>query len=293
MIDVSAQESKRRRVSVKGLFHSLAFIIIALTIAAFWYDFYYWYFDTSYDTSFADTEYSEVFSYAGCNVAGVALHGTLQTYAYFDPEAEIVDDIAASEDIVYSIDLAEDEPDVKAILLEIDSYGGTPVAGEEVANAVKRATKPVVVQIREAGLSAAYWAASAGDIIFASELSDIGSIGVTQSYVDESKVNEEQGYTFNELNTGKFKDILNSQKPLTAEERKLLERDLKITHEAFVKAVSENRNTDVSSVRALADGSSMLGIMALENGLIDKIGGFDEVETYLAELIGEEPEICW
>ena len=292
MIDVSPQ--KRRRVSVKGLLHSLAFIIIALTIAAFWFDFYVMYFSTSeYDYAPTAEDGTEVFSYAGCNVAGVIFHGTLQTYAYFDPETETGDDVASSEDIVYYIDLAEDEPDVKAILLEIDSYGGTPVAGEEVANALKRATKPTVVQIREAGDSAAYWVASAGDIIFASELSDVGGIGVTQSYIDESKLNEKEGYTFNQLSTGKFKDILNPEKPLTAEERQLLERDLKIAHDAFVKAVSENRTLDINKVKALADGSSMLGGMVLENGLIDRIGGFDEVETYLAELIGEEPNICW
>src|SRR3989344_2116770 len=290
MIDVSPQ--KRHRVSVKGLLHSLAFIIIALTIAAFWFNFYVMYFDTSAYDSSTETD-TDILSYSGCSVAGIALHGTLQTYAYFDPETETGDDVASSEDIVYYIDLAEDEPDVKAILLEIDSYGGTPVAGEEVANALKRATKPTVVQIREAGDSAAYWVASAGDIIFASELSDVGGIGVTQSYIDESKLNEKEGYTFNQLSTGKFKDILNPEKPLTAEERQLLERDLKIAHDAFVKAVSENRKMDINKVKALADGSSMLGGMALENGLIDRIGGFDEVETYLAELIGEEPNICW
>jgi len=86
---------------------------------------------------------------------------------------------------------------------------------------------------------------------------------------------------------------MDPEKPLTFEERQLLERDLQITLDVFIKTVSENRNLDIDKVRALADGSSMLGAMALANGLIDRIGGFYEVEDYLTELIGEEPEICW
>lgn len=70
-------------------------------------------------------------------------------------------------------------------------------------------------------------------------------------------------------------------------------RDLEIMHDIFVKAVSENRNLPIDKVKALADGSSMPGEMALENGLIDKIGGIYDVEDYLNELIGEKAEICW
>ncbi|PIR41327.1 MAG: signal peptide peptidase SppA [Candidatus Yanofskybacteria bacterium CG10_big_fil_rev_8_21_14_0_10_46_23] len=282
-----------RTVSTKGLLYAFGFVIVALTIATFWYDFYYWNFGASYsDEPLYEEDYDEL-SYEGCNVAGIAIQGTLQTYGYFDPEAEFGDDIATSEEIAYSIELAEEENGVRAILLEIDSYGGSPVAAQEIEAALGRITKPVVVQIREAGLSAAYWVATAGDIIFASELSDVGSIGVTQSYIDESKLNEKEGYTYNQLSTGKFKDILSPEKPLTSEERQLLERDLQITHDVFVKAVSENRDLDINKVKELADGSSMLGKMALENGLIDRIGGFYEVEEYLKDLIGEEPSVCW
>jgi len=292
MVDVSTPKS--RRVSSKGVLHAFIAVILTLTIIAFWYDFWYW--NLSSDDYYDDSEhYEEEYdsAYAGCNVAGVVMQGTIQTYGFWDPETETGDDIVSSEEVVYSIDLAEKEEDVKAILVEIDSYGGYPAAAQEIEDALGRATKPTVVHIREGGLSAAYWVATAGDIIFASELSDIGSIGVTQSYIDYSKLNENEGYTYNQLSTGKFKDILDPEKPLTFEERQLLERDLQITLDVFIKTVSENRNLDIDKVRALADGSSMLGAMALANGLIDRIGGFYEVEDYLTELIGEEPEICW
>ncbi|MEK7122587.1 MAG: S49 family peptidase, partial [Patescibacteria group bacterium] len=65
-----------------------------------------------------------------------------------------------------------------------------------------------------------------------------------------------------------------------------------ILHENFVKTVAENRNLDVEKVRQFADGSTMLGEMALQNGLIDQIGGLVEVKKFFKEKIGEEAEIC-
>lgn len=277
----------------QSVWRTFVYVVLTLTIIAFWYNFYSRNFSAGFGADNLEEKLSDEYSYGECNVAGVVLHGDLDTYVVSVAEGEGMDDVVSSEDIVYQIESAEDEPDIKAILLEIDSYGGYPVAAEEIATALKNATKPAVVQIRGAGLSAAYWAATGADTIFASELSDVGSIGVTQSYVDASKYNEVSGYTYNSLRTSKYKDVLNPEKPLTAEERALLMRDLQITHDAFVKTVAENRGMDINKVRALADGSSMLGKMALENGLIDRVGGFDEVEKYLEELIGAKSEICW
>jgi len=70
-------------------------------------------------------------------------------------------------------------------------------------------------------------------------------------------------------------------------------KDILKVHELFVKAVAENRNLTVEKIEQLADGSTMLGEAALENGLIDKLGEIEAVKNYLKDLIGEEPEICW
>ena len=228
----------------------------------------------------------------GCTVAGVQFHGDL--YTYYDPELQSTDDIASSEDISYYLSLAEDTPNIEVILLEIDSYGGTPVASQELADTLQTyVTKPVVVQIRQSGLSGAYWVASAGDYIFASALSDIGSIGVTMSYLDESKLNEKDGYTYNQISSGKFKDSGDPQKVLTAEEKAIFQRDVDITHAAFVTAVAVNRGMDSEAVRSLADCSSMMGEMALENGLIDEVGGYYEILDYIEGAYGVDPMVCW
>ncbi len=176
---------------------------------------------------------------------------------------------------------------------QVDSWGGVPVAGEEVASALRNAQKPTVAMIRSVGASAAYMAATGAKIIFASQYSDVGSIGVTASYTDESLKNQKEGIVYNELTTGKFKDMMSSGKPLTADEKALIVRDLTIVHNNFVKAVATNRDLPVDKVRALADGSSMLGEMALQNRLIDRIGGFTEVEQYLEKVISEKPNVCW
>jgi protease-4 len=231
-----------------------------------------------------------------CNVTGINLHGTMLTYipaGLFDEEDMITEDVVASEDVVYAIDQAEWDDDVKAILLEVDSYGGLPVAGEEIANALKRATKPTVAFIRSGGASAAYWAATGADRIFASKNSDVGSIGATMSYLDNSERNRQEGISYVDLSTGKFKDTGSPDKPLTAEERALLMRDLKIVYENFIEAVSTNRDIPADEVRAIADGSTVMGARAVELKLVDEIGGQLEAEEYLAEQIGEEVATCW
>lgn len=231
-----------------------------------------------------------------CNVRGIELHGDVVTYispGSFDKDGNLLGDETSSEYVMSKISEAEADDNIQAIIFEVDSFGGSAVAAEEISKALKKAIKPTVAFVREGAVSAAYWASTGADIIIASALSDIGSIGVTMSYVDYSKKNTKDGLTYNSLSTGKFKDYGDSDKPLTAEERELLVRDLNIMHDNFIKAVAENRNLDIDKVRSLADGSSMPGEMALANGLIDKIGGIDEVRAYLKDKMGEDVNDCW
>ncbi|MDO8496238.1 MAG: S49 family peptidase [bacterium] len=231
-----------------------------------------------------------------CNVLGINLHGTLLTYIPPNNEGGLIaddTDIVSSESILYFINQANEDENIKSILIEVDSYGGSPVAGEEVANALKASTKPTVGLIRQAGTSAAYLAISSAGHIFASKNSDVGGIGVTSSYLSNVGKNQKEGYGFIQLSAGKYKDMGNPDKPLTDEERALIIRDLNIIHQNFINDVSVNRNLPIENIKRIADGSSVLGEKAKELGLIDEIGGIIEVEKYLSEKIGEEVEICW
>lgn len=232
-----------------------------------------------------------------CSVIGINLHGTLVTYipkhSENDSSYDFDYDVTSSEDILWTLGQADANPNIEAIIIEVDSGGGSAVAGEEISKAIEAIDKPVIVFIREMGASASYWAISDADKIFASKNSNIGSIGVTQSYLQKSNKNKKEGYEYIELTTGRFKDTGSPDKPITAEERQLLMRDLKIIYHNFVEAVSKNRNLSIQKVEQFADGSTVLGLQAKELGLIDDIGGLNEVEKYLKKELGEEPSFCW
>jgi signal peptide peptidase SppA len=231
-----------------------------------------------------------------CNVQGIDVRGYLSTYVgegSLDLYGNKIEDQTSSEDVFYIIERAEKDESIKAILLQIDSYGGEAMTGEEISNALKNSSKPTVALIRGAGTSAAYWSATGAEIIFASALSDVGGIGVTFSYVDNYQKNIKDGLNYNSLSIGKFKDYGDPDKPLSDEEKGLIMRDLQIIYDNFVKNVAINRNLDIEKVKKIADGSSMPGEIALKEKLIDRIGGLYEVKEYLKEKIGENPEICW
>jgi protease-4 len=98
--------------------------------------------------------------------------------------------------------------------------------------------------------------------------------------------------TFVSLAAGKYKDAGNPDTPLSPEEKALFQRDLNITMQNFIDDVAQNRNLSVASVTAIANGSSMLGKMALQDGLIDKIGNIYDVEDYLKGKIGDDVTLC-
>ncbi len=238
-------------------------------------------------------EYGDPTSDTSCTVLGINMHGDLATYV---PQSEVDNAYVSSDDVLYSLFKIKkgDAPHIQAVMLDIDSYGGSPVAAEELANTLRSLSVPVVAVVRSAATSGGYWVASASEYIVASALSDIGGIGVTMSYLDESKLNQQDGYTWNTLSSGVFKDSGSPEKPLTKEERALFERDIAIIHEAFVRAVATNRQLPYEKVSALADGATMLGEAARAQGLIDAIGFIDEAETYLKNTHGiDTSHVCW
>jgi len=236
-------------------------------------------------------EIETVISDGTCNVAVLPVEGTIL------PFHGLVDVplVVTPEMIEDFIATAEEEPEIQAVLLEINSPGGTPVASERIAERLRSSSLPVVGLIGDMGASGGYMIAAATDYLLASAMSDVGSIGVNMSYVEQSKQNEEEGLTYVQLTTGKFKDAGSPDRPITDEERELFQRDLDIVHNQFIDLVSEYRNLERDKVVTLADGSSMTGSRALENGLIDQIGGSVEARSVLASILEipeDEVEFC-
>ena len=181
-------------------------------------------------------------------------------------------DSTSSDEIIANLEKAENNNGVKAIILEINSPGGTVLASKEVADKVKSIQKPTIALIREVGASGAYWIASSSDLIIADELSITGSIGVISSYLQFSGLLDNYNVTYERLVTGEFKDLGTPYKELTPAERNLLMSKLNIIEAKFVSDVAKNRKMKVEDVQKLADGSFYLGIEAKQNGLIDLTG---------------------
>lgn len=238
---------------------------------------------------------SDDYSDGDCTVKAIELHGELLTYIppHSENDTYFNYDVISSDLITNLIREANDDEDIKAIMIEVDSGGGSGVAGEEISNAIKNSEKPVVAFIREIGASASYWAVSGADKIFASKNSSVGSIGVTSSFLSAVEKDRKEGYVFEQLSVGKFKDTGNYEKPMTDEERDLIMRDINIMFDNFVETISKNRNMSIEEVKAFADGSTVMGERAKSLGMIDEIGGMIEVEKYLEGVLGEEPTVCW
>lgn len=214
-----------------------------------------------------------------CNIAVLPIEGVILPFVGFDDYSLVT----TPNQVRHFIESAEKDENIKGLMLDINSPGGTPVAAEQISQAVHDSIFPTVSLIGDLGASGAYLVAAGANTIIASPMSDVGSIGVTMSYVEESKKNEEDGLTFVPLASGKYKDIGNPNKVLTEDERTLLEADLKLVHNEFVKQIAALRGKSVSEIEVLADGSSLPGIKALEVGLVDSLGGRAEARQYFSE----------
>jgi protease IV len=180
-----------------------------------------------------------------------------------------------SEAIIGNLKRAEKNKGIKAIVLEINSPGGTVVASREVAGYVRKVSenKPVVAWIREVGASGAYWVASGADFIIADELSITGSVGVISSYLEFSGLMEKYGVGYERLVAGELKDVGSPYRDLNERERRLMEGKLEKIQEVFVKEVAGNRDLKAGQVEEIKSGFFYLGSEAKELGLVDELGG--------------------
>jgi len=213
-----------------------------------------------------------------CNIAVLPVEGVILPFTGL----EGFDLITTPQMISDFMDAAEADDNIDGVLIEINSPGGTPVASHRIAERLHSSSLPVVGLIGDIGASGGYMVAAATDFLIASPMSDVGSIGVNMSYVEQSKQNEEEGLTYVQLMTGEFKDIGSPDRPITEEERALLQADLDIIHNEFIDIVAEYRELDRDLVVQLADGASMPGARALDSQLIDALGNRPEATAALA-----------
>lgn len=177
---------------------------------------------------------------------------------------------------------------VRALIVAIDSPGGSVAGGEALHDALRRVAerKPVVAVMGGTAASAGYMAALPAARIFAREATVTGSIGVVLQSVDASELAARLGVRVEALPSGAFKDQPNPFRPLTEEGRAELMRVVRDLHEQFVAMVVTGRHMPPDRARQLADGRIFTGREAVALGLVDQIGGEAEARAWLAETRG-------
>ncbi|MGH7118856.1 MAG: signal peptide peptidase SppA [Acetobacteraceae bacterium] len=192
----------------------------------------------------------------------------------------ITDDMARDAAVAK---LASD-PAVKALIIAIDSPGGSVAGGEALHDAIARvaAVKPVVAVMGPVAASAAYMIAVPATRIFASQATLTGSIGVLLQAGEISGLLQKLGITPETIVSGPLKDQPSLTAPITSAGRAVLQGIVDDLYEQFVAMVAAGRHMSIAAVKAVADGRPYTGKQALKLGLIDAIGGMREARAWLA-----------
>lgn len=194
--------------------------------------------------------------------------------------------IATSEEITQSLKDANEDDNVKAIVLRINSPGGSPAAAEEIVSAMKKIDKPIVISMGDVAASAAYYISAPADKILANPDTMTGSIGVIWEFQNRSKFYDKDGTSFYIAKSGELKDMGGDWRGLSDEEKQYADLVISEAYSRFVKEVADDRNLSLSKVKDLADGRIYTGAKAKELGLVDELGSLDDAIEIAARLGG-------
>jgi protease-4 len=182
-----------------------------------------------------------------------------------------------------------DNPWVKAVVIRINSPGGVVAPTQELHTAllrVRESGKPVVASLGSVAASGGYYVAVAADRIYASPGTLTGSIGVIMQLANLESLFKKVGVDWVVVKAGALKDLGNVARPMTPEERRVLQALLDDVHGQFIAAVSEGRKLDRPSVMTIADGRIFSGAQAHANRMVDELGGLEDAINGAAELAG-------
>jgi protease IV len=195
--------------------------------------------------------------------------------------------IAETDDLVRELRHHRDNPSVRAVVIRINSPGGVVGPTQEVHDAllrVRQAGKPVVASLGSVAASGGYYIAVAADQIYANPGSLTGSIGVIMQMANVDALMKKVGVDYVVVKAGQFKDLGNFSRPMTPEERRVIQALLDDVHGQFIEAVAKGRKLDRSAVVKFADGRVFSGTQALGLKMVDALGGLEEAIEAAAKL---------
>jgi protease-4 len=208
----------------------------------------------------------------------------------FGPRVAIVELeglIAETDDLVRELRHHRDNPSVRAVVIRINSPGGVVGPTQEVHDAllrVRQAGKPVVASLGSVAASGGYYVAVAADQIYANPGSLTGSIGVIMQMANLDALMKKVGVDYVVVKAGQYKDLGNFSRPLTPEERRVIQALLDDVHRQFIEAVAKGRKLDRGAVAQFADGRVFSGTQALGLKMVDALGGLEEAIDAAAKL---------
>lgn len=212
----------------------------------------------------------------------------------FGPRVAIVElegIIIDVDDIVRDLKSHRENPLVRAVVLRVNSPGGVVGPTQELYRALQRvreAGKPVVASLGAIAASGGYYAAVAADSIYANPGTLTGSIGVVMQMANVEQLMKKVGVDYVVIKSGQFKDIGNFSRPMTPEERRVLQSLLDDVHRQFIDVVAEGRKLDRSRVVQFADGRVFSGAQAKALSMVDELGGLEDAVNNAARRAGLE-----
>ena len=213
--------------------------------------------------------------------------------AIMDGSSSAYSQTLGSSTFTKAMKTARENDRVKAVVLRINSPGGTVTASDAMWRevALTAQEKPVIVSMGDVAASGGYWLATAADTIMVSPNTITGSIGVFGIHFSIGRMMDTKlGITSDRITTGPFADMFSGMAPLEPREQALLERAIDQTYQEFLSRVSDSRGMSVEDVDAIAQGRVWTGSDALDNGLADLEGGMDEAIALAAEMAQLEPD---
>jgi protease-4 len=206
--------------------------------------------------------------------------------------------IVSSEQTLKHLTEFRHDPNVKSVVLRIDSPGGSVGASQEIYKEVMRTNevKPVIASMGSMGASGGYYAALGAENIIANPGTMTGSIGVIVKFPNLEGLFEKIGYRSEVIKSGPLKDVGASNRPMSEEERKLMQDLIDNVYGQFVRDIAAARDMEEDIIRELADGRVYTGEQALEVGLIDSLGNFTDAITIAADMGGldvEDPRLIY
>jgi signal peptide peptidase SppA len=198
------------------------------------------------------------------------------------PRANMMTDVSgatSAERFGAQFDELMSDPEIGAIILDVDSPGGQVSGIEEVAAKIfqARGRKPVVAVANHTMASAAYWIGTAADEVVVSPSGEVGSIGVFAVHKDVSKAYEMEGVKVSIISAGKYKTEGNPYEPLAEEARSAIQGRVAEAYDEFISAIARNRGVKPASVRnGFGEGRMVGARQAIELGMADRIGTMEE-----------------